>query len=170
MNPMPTQQPQSPPPSGTVVWRKGWIYPILYAIMFAVTAGVFGLFLFAPGRSAAGEFVLPGLFLILAVGAVGTAIRRKLTLTPNAVVVRTLFQNKTIPLREITELSYAYGDNGLFAMKAVRIKAGRMGIATKSFGTHQREGIGILTDAAIAQGARIYGVNAEREVWSPQGQ
>jgi hypothetical protein len=165
VNPEPTE------PAVPVVWRKGWFYPAVTApacLILGVLVVVFG------GIEIAG--VIPGvivlgcLFVAVGVGAAGTAFRRKLTLTEDTVVVRNLFRTRTVALAEITEVRRGLGDNGLFAIKPVWISAGQKSVSTKSFGTHQTDGIALLARAAIARGAQVYGWNAERELAHPEEQ
>lgn len=164
MNPEPTQQ------SAPTVWRKGWFYPAVAAPAYLIIGAlvVFGGIEIA--GAIAGLIVLGALFMAVGVGSVVTAFRRKLTITQDTLVIRTLFRTRVIPLAEITELHWAYGDNGLFAVKAVRIHAGRTTVSTKSFGTHQRDGMSLIADAAIARGAKIDGINAEQDVAHPENQ
>jgi hypothetical protein len=149
------------------VWRKGWLYPAL-AAPICLAAGV----LFVVGAAEVGGsslwLILVGLvFLVLGAGAVATAVRRKLTMTGDTLVVRTLFRTAVLPLAEVTEVYRGIGDNGLLAVKSVCVRTTTTSITTKSFGTHQKEGIRLIADAAIAQGAQVLDWNAEREPRPP---
>ena len=163
MDPTPTQ------PSAPIVWRKGWVYPSL----FAVVSLLVGLAFVGAGRelggSAVGVISLGVLFLMVAVGAAASAVRRKLTMTQDTLVIRTLWRTTELPLARITQVRQDRGDNGVFAMKAVRVHTADTSIATKSFGIHQNEGIRLITEAATAQGAQLLGWNAEREPRPPEG-
>lgn len=147
-----------------VVWRKGWLYPALYGAACLIIGVLFLLAGLEIGGLNVAGIGFGALWLVGGVGALGTAYRRKLTITEDTVMVRTLFRTTELPLAEITELSQGYGDNGVLAIKSIRIHAGQRSIATKSFGTHQKQGVRQIADAAIDHGAQILGWNAERDV------
>ncbi|HEX5119610.1 MAG TPA: hypothetical protein VFW65_30860 [Pseudonocardiaceae bacterium] len=164
MEPVPTQ------PTAPIVWRKGWVYPTVYAVVCLVIGVVFLVAGVAYGSTVLGLILAGVVVLFVGAGAVATAVRRKLTLTPDAVVVRTLWRTAELPLRGITELRRDIGDHGVLAMKAVRIRTAETSIATKSFGFRYKDGMRTVGDAAIARGAQIVGWNTEREFQPPNGQ
>jgi asparagine N-glycosylation enzyme membrane subunit Stt3 len=149
------------------VWRRGWVYPVLYGAACLLIGVLFLLAGLEVGGLDVAGIVFGVVWLVGAVGAVSTAVRRKLTMAGDSVVVRTLFRTTVLPLAEITELHQAIGDNGVLAVKAVRIRTATRSVNTKSFGTQQKAGMRQLADAAMDQGARILDWNAERESRPP---
>lgn len=157
-----TVEPEPTQPADPIVWRKGWVYPAVYSVVCLVLGVVFLVAGVAYGSAVPGLIVAGVAVLAIGGCAVATAVRRKLTLTPDSVVVRTLWRTAELPLARITELRKDIGDHGVLAMKAVRIRTAETSIATKSFGFRYQEGMRMIGDAAIAQGAQIVGWNAER--------
>jgi hypothetical protein len=160
-------EPESTQPADPIVWRKGWVYPTVYAVVCLAVGVVFLVAGVAYGSTVLGLVVAGVAVLAVGAAAAATAIRRKLTLTPDSVVVRTLWRTAELPLAGITELRKDIGDHGVLAVKAVRIRTAETSIATKSFGFRYKEGMRTVGDAAISQGAQILGWNAGRE--SPPG-
>lgn len=159
-----------PQPAAPIVWRRGWGYPVFYGVACVLIGVLFMLAGLEVGGLNVAGILFGVLWLLGGAGAFTTAVRRKLTITGDTLVVRTLFRTTELPLAEITELQHGYGDNGMLAIKAVRILAGKKVVTTKSFGTRQKRGMQLIADAAIAQGAHILDWNAERDVRPPGGQ
>jgi hypothetical protein len=103
--PPPYQQPTyGGQPGGQVVqvWTKGRAIPLLVGLCGLALLAAFGALTARGGRAFVSLDVIA--FAILVFG-VATALRRKLTLTRDAVIVRKLFVTRRLPLREIVNVN-----------------------------------------------------------------
>jgi hypothetical protein len=140
-------------------WTKGRFYPLTLAVLLLACAAVVGVL---PRLLGSAIFIA-----VVAIVPIIVAFRRRTVLTIDTIIVRTLFTTRAVALREIIEVTYEYnsftrGDlihlffGHLFDLPTVRIKLPMYkSVNTMSLGRGFREGIRVITEAAVAAGAQL---------------
>lgn len=173
-NPAPSAGPTSAPAAGPdsapervkSVWQRGWFYPCFYGM---------GPFLAAPAAIIAfrginnvsrGGWIFIAVMVVAAALLFTTGFRRKVTVTDDTLIVRNLFTRKVLPLHEITEMKLGLTQgHSILSRSPVDFRtANKRSASTMAFGSQNYLAMGVISEAAIAKGAKIIGYNAEREV------
>lgn len=138
-------------------WRGGRLFPLFGSLLFLVLFASFAHWRPSDVGDAV-NLLGPGLtvvFVIVFLAGIAVALRRKATLTPDTLVVRTVWRTHRVPLRDIASIGMGKVSRTSFTQSLVGITvANGPNIRTMAFGMRPTTAVRTIVAAAQAVGAQ----------------